>query len=128
MLSKDTVAFLCANGGQILDAAYPEVLGDAVRVPIPCASRLDVVHVLRAVEQGARRVLVVACPAGNCRSMVGPDEAERRLHRAAALLREAGSHAQCILARAAANAPEDLRSTLAASLEDAANQIEEAPA
>lgn len=128
MLGKDAVAFLCARGGRLLDEGHPEVLGDAVRVPIPCASRLDVIHILRAVEEGARTVVVVACPAGNCRSMVGPEEAEKRVRRAVALLQEAGSKARCILARAAGNAPEDLRTALAASVEDAADLTEEAPA
>lgn len=123
MLDSRAVAFLCENGGQILDEAHPEILGDALRVPIPCACRLDAIHVLRAVEQGAATIVVVACPIGNCRSMTGPEEAEKRLGRAATLLTEAGSRARCLLARAAGNAPEDLRSTLSTAL-----QNEEAPA
>ncbi len=109
----ERVLFLCERSGLLLDQTDPALLGTGVRVAIPCGGRLEVQHLLKAVERGAREVLVVACPLDNCRSRLGTEEAERRVERANRLLAEAGSTARCRVVRAAANAPHDLTSQLA---------------
>ncbi len=100
--------FLCERSGVILDNEHPELAGEGVRIPIPCGGRVDVRHLLAAVERGAREVIVIACPLDHCRSLLGTEEAERRVARANALLAETGSSARCRVVRAAANAPYDL--------------------
>jgi coenzyme F420-reducing hydrogenase delta subunit len=112
MLGKDAAAFLCRNSGALVDAEDPGLLGEAVRVVVPCGGRVDVLHLLKAVENGARTVVVVACHIDNCLSLSGTDEAELRVARANALLVESGSAARCAICRAAANAPADLRKAL----------------
>lgn len=112
MTDVKRVLFLCERSGAVLDDERPELLGEGVRVSIPCGGRVDVRHLLAAVENGAREVLIVACPLDNCRSLLGTEEAERRARRANALLEEAGSTARCRVVRAAANAPYDLKVAL----------------
>ncbi|MCE5259136.1 MAG: hydrogenase iron-sulfur subunit [Chloroflexi bacterium] len=58
--------------------------------PLPCGGSLDVLHVLRALESGAERVLVLSCYADACRSFNGNTWAEKRTAAAQALLTEAG--------------------------------------
>lgn len=120
MATGERVVFLCSRSGELLDQAHPEIIGPATRVVVPCGGRVDAVHILGAVERGAREVLVVACPLDNCRSFEGTNEAERRVRRANALIEEAGSGARCRLVRAAANAPYDLRAALAELEEETA--------
>ncbi len=58
--------------------------------PLPCGGSLDVLHILRALESGAERVLVLSCYADACRSLNGNAWAEKRAIAAQALLNEAG--------------------------------------
>jgi len=126
MLGKDAAAFLCRNSGALVDAETPELLGDATRVTVPCGGRIDVLHLLKAVESGARTVVVVACHLDNCKSLSATDEAELRVARANALLVEAGSAARCAICRAAANAPADLRRALSEAIRPIGNRGSEA--
>jgi len=59
-------------------------------LPVPCTGTVGTLHLLKALEQGADGVLVVACPEGNCHHLNGNLRAEKRLARARALLQEAG--------------------------------------
>ena len=59
-------------------------------VSLPCGSAIDELHILRAFESGAERVLVLACYNGACRSMDGSQWAAKRVEVARALLEEAG--------------------------------------
>lgn len=61
---------------------------------VPCAGRIDVLHLLKALEEGADGVLVVACPQGNCHHLTGNERAAKRLLYAQELLREAGMEAE----------------------------------
>ncbi|MBD3177775.1 MAG: hydrogenase iron-sulfur subunit [Armatimonadia bacterium] len=127
MFGRDVVTFVCRNSVALLDEESPELLGEAVRIVVPCAARVDALHVLRAVERGATMVIIGACPIGNCRSVTGPEEAEERLARAKALLDETGASARLHVVRAAANAPRDLEDALEKAMGDApASDTEEA--
>ena len=59
-------------------------------LPVPCTGTVGTLHLLKALEQGADGVLVVACPEGNCHHLNGNLRAEKHLARARALLQEAG--------------------------------------
>jgi len=61
---------------------------------VPCTGRIDVLHLLKALEEGADGVLVVACPEGNCHHLTGNERAAKRLAYAQDLLREAGMEAE----------------------------------
>jgi coenzyme F420-reducing hydrogenase delta subunit len=67
--------------------AYPA----AVRVlPVPCTGSVGIGDLLKALEQGADGVLLVACPEGNCHHLNGNLRAARRLKQARVLLQQAG--------------------------------------
>ena len=70
-----------------LKLAYPANL-KVVR--LPCAGKLDLLYVLRAFEEGADGVMVVACPLGNCHHVQGNRRAKARLERAQNLLEKIG--------------------------------------
>ncbi len=59
-------------------------------VRLPCGSAVDELHILRAFEAGADRVMILACYDGACRSVTGNRWAEKRVQGAKALLEEAG--------------------------------------
>jgi len=61
---------------------------------VPCTGRIDALHLLKALEEGADGVLVVACPEGNCHHLNGNERAAKRLAYAQELLREAGMEAE----------------------------------
>jgi coenzyme F420-reducing hydrogenase delta subunit len=69
------VAFCCDKSGYVaadmageLGMPLPETL-DIIRVP--CAGRIDALHLLRTLENGADGVLVFACHEENCQSLTG---------------------------------------------------------
>jgi len=88
------VAFCCVHSAyQAADAAgrmripYPE---NIIVVHIPCAGRVDTLHILRAFENGADGVVILACHEGACHHILGNIMAKERVERANALLREIG--------------------------------------
>jgi coenzyme F420-reducing hydrogenase delta subunit len=88
------VAFCCVHSAyQAADAAghmripYPE---NILMMRIPCAGRVDTLHILRAFENGADGVVILACHEGACHHISGNIRAKERVERANALLREIG--------------------------------------
>jgi len=75
MAKKDkTVLFACERSAYL--AAEEASLPEAVQmVSIPCACRMNVDVMLKALLGGASRVIVAGCHDGNCRSMDGAREA-----------------------------------------------------
>jgi F420-non-reducing hydrogenase iron-sulfur subunit len=61
---------------------------------VPCTGRIDELHLLKALEQGADGVLVVACPEGNCHHLTGNERVVKRMAYAQALVRETGFEAE----------------------------------
>jgi len=92
--SPDIVAFCCARSAyQAADTAgsmritYPENIRI---IRVPCAGRVDVLHILRAFEKGADGVLVLGCHEEACHHLSGNIRAKNRVSKANALLQEAG--------------------------------------
>lgn len=56
----------------------------------PCTGKVDVEYILKAFEEGADGVYVVACPIGNCHHVHGNVRATHRLAYARKLLEEVG--------------------------------------
>jgi F420-non-reducing hydrogenase iron-sulfur subunit len=56
----------------------------------PCTGKVDVEHILKAFEEGADGVYIVACPIGNCHHVHGNVRATRRLDYARQLLEQVG--------------------------------------
>jgi len=66
-------------------------LGSKIKFfPLPCSGRLDVLHLMRALESGAGKVFVVACPEGTCRYGQGNVRAQKRIDFAKGLISEIG--------------------------------------
>lgn len=66
-------------------------LGSGIRFfPLPCSGRIEALHFLKAIEAGARKVYLVACPQGACRYGQGNVRAKKRLDYAKSLIREIG--------------------------------------
>jgi F420-non-reducing hydrogenase iron-sulfur subunit len=82
--NKLTVAlFYCQHtpeGGegdrQSLEAKY----GKSLRLfPMPCSSRIEPIHLLRALEEFAHAAYVITCPEGECRYSDGNLRARKRV-------------------------------------------------
>jgi coenzyme F420-reducing hydrogenase delta subunit len=59
-------------------------------VELPCSGKFDVLHALRAIEDGADGVMVVGCLEGDCHFLQGNINARRRVDYVAHLLEEIG--------------------------------------
>lgn len=71
-------------------------VGSGVRFyPMPCTGRMEALHFLKALEAGARKVYLVACPEGACRYGQGNLRARNRLDYAKSLVREIGLSDDC---------------------------------
>jgi coenzyme F420-reducing hydrogenase delta subunit len=57
---------------------------------VPCTGRVDVIHLLRAIEDGADGVYVAGCLEGGCHFLTGNIKAKKRVHYAKQLLAEMG--------------------------------------
>ena len=98
--SDSTVAiFFCRQLDPEQDAnrrSLEKELGPKVRFfPLPCSGRIEALHFLKALETGARKVYLVACPEGACRYGQGNVRARKRLEFAKALVREVGISDDC---------------------------------
>ncbi len=58
--------------------------------PLPCSGRIEALHLLKALESGARKVYLVVCPEGACRYGQGNLRARKRVDYAKGLIREIG--------------------------------------
>ena len=57
---------------------------------VPCTGRVDVIHVLKALENGADGVYLAGCLEGECHFLVGNLRAKKRVGYAKQLLEECG--------------------------------------
>jgi F420-non-reducing hydrogenase iron-sulfur subunit len=57
---------------------------------VPCTGRVDVIHILKALENGADGVYLAGCLEGECHYLVGNLRAKRRVGYAKQLLDECG--------------------------------------
>jgi len=81
--SPRIVAFCCDRSGYVA-ADMAGQLGMALPVGleiirVPCAGRIDALHMLQALENGADGVLIVACHEENCQSLTGNLRAKARM-------------------------------------------------
>ncbi|MBI2857438.1 MAG: hydrogenase iron-sulfur subunit [Chloroflexi bacterium] len=59
-------------------------------VKLPCSGRTDIIHILKAFEDGADGVFIAGCEEGSCHFVSGNIEARRRVKRAKQILEQAG--------------------------------------
>ena len=77
--------FYCQNvpeSGEAERQALEKAYGLQIRLfPIPCSGRVEPAHLLRALEEYADAVYVIACPEGTCRYFEGNSRARKRVER-----------------------------------------------
>ncbi len=90
----ELTAFTCNYcGSMAADAAGTLRLTYPANVKLfrfPCTGKVDVEYILRAFEEGADGVYIVACPIGNCHHESGNIRAAKRVEYARKLLEEVG--------------------------------------
>lgn len=59
-------------------------------IRVPCTGKVDVIHILRALEKGADGVYVVGCLEGECRFNNGNLRARKRVEQAQQILETIG--------------------------------------
>ncbi len=98
--STNTAIFFCQQLDPDQDAnrrPLEKELGGRIRFfPLPCSGRIDVLHLLKALETGAEKVYLITCPEGACRYRQGNVRAGKRLDYAKSLIREIGMDAGCL--------------------------------
>ncbi len=86
--------FYCKNLPESSDENRRElekIYGSCVRFyPLPCSGRLEVLHLLRALEEFADAAFVIACPEGACRYFEGNRRAGKRVERAGSIIESIG--------------------------------------
>lgn len=59
-------------------------------IQVPCTGRIDVIHLMRALENGADGVYVAGCLEGECHFLSGNLKAKRRVARVHSILKAVG--------------------------------------
>jgi coenzyme F420-reducing hydrogenase delta subunit len=69
---------------------------DIALYPVPCTGRIEVRHLLGAIEAGADKVYVLACPEDSCRYRQGSMRARKRVALVQRLVAEIGLPPECV--------------------------------
>ncbi|MBF0379230.1 MAG: hydrogenase iron-sulfur subunit [Desulfamplus sp.] len=59
-------------------------------VQVPCTGRIDVIHILKALEEGADGVMVAGCLEGECHFLTGNLKAKKRVKSVSKILQDIG--------------------------------------
>jgi F420-non-reducing hydrogenase iron-sulfur subunit len=78
---------MAADTAGALRLSYPP---NVKLIRFPCTGKVDVEYILKAFEEGADGVYIVACPIGNCHHVHGNVRATKRLAYARQLLENIG--------------------------------------
>jgi len=84
-------ADMSADTAGALRVQYP---ANVKLVKLPCTGKTDIRYILKAFEEGADGVYIVACPIGNCHHVRGNERALRRVNKAKEILDEIGIGSQ----------------------------------
>ncbi len=80
-------AYMAADTAGALRITYP---ANVKVVKLPCTGKTDPRYLLKAFEEGADAVYVVACPMGNCHHVRGNERGLARVQRTRKLLDDIG--------------------------------------
>ena len=90
----ELTAFTCIYcGSMAADTAGAMRLNYPANVKLfrfPCTGKVDIEYILKAFEEGADGVYIVACSIGNCHHIHGNVRATKRLEHARQILEEIG--------------------------------------
>jgi F420-non-reducing hydrogenase iron-sulfur subunit len=59
-------------------------------IQVPCTGRVDIIHLLKAIEDGADGVYVAGCLEGECHFLTGNLKAKKRVRYVQGVLKEIG--------------------------------------
>ena len=79
--------YMAADTASALRIEYP---ANVKLIKLPCTGKTDTKYLLKAFEDGADGVYVIACPKGNCHHVRGNERGELRVARAKGMLDEIG--------------------------------------
>jgi F420-non-reducing hydrogenase iron-sulfur subunit len=93
-LTRTLAIFYCQNvpeSGEEVRQSLEKRYGKSIRLfPMPCSGRIDIVHLLRALEEFADAVYVITCPEGTCRYLEGNKRIKKRIERAKSIIESIG--------------------------------------
>ena len=110
-MNKGIIAFCCERSAYLAaDAVGKQGLhySESLRViKVPCAGRVDIIHILKAFEEGAAAVMVLGCEDGACHHVTGNIRAKERVTYSETLLKEVGLDGERVgMFNLAPNAPD----------------------
>ena len=79
--------YMAADTASALRIEYP---ANVKLIKLPCTGKTDAKYLLKAFEDGADGVYVIACPKGNCHHVRGNERGELRVERTKKMLDEIG--------------------------------------
>jgi coenzyme F420-reducing hydrogenase delta subunit len=83
-----------SSAAELLEGPYAAKGFNPFFAALPCSSKIEPSYLLKILADGADGVLVVACPEGHCRNLVGNVRAEKRINYVRTLLDKAGMGAE----------------------------------
>jgi F420-non-reducing hydrogenase iron-sulfur subunit len=93
-INRTLAIFYCQNvpeSGEDARQSLEKTYGRSIRLfPMPCSGRIDIVHLLRALEEFADAVHVITCPEGTCRYLEGNKKIKKRVERAKSIIESIG--------------------------------------
>ena len=94
IFEPEITAFMCiycgymaADTASALRLKYP---ANVKLIKLPCTGKTDARYLLKAFEEGADGVYVIACPKGNCHHVRGNERGELRVEHTKKILDELG--------------------------------------
>ena len=79
--------YMAADTASALRIEYP---ANVKLIKLPCTGKTDTKYLLRAFEDGADGVYVIACPKGNCHHVRGNERGELRVEHTKKILDDIG--------------------------------------
>jgi len=97
-LTPRIIVIYCHNAvlspEELREGGYLEEGFEVYFAALPCSSKIEPSYLLKIIADGADGVVVVACPEGHCRFIVGNNRAEKRINYTRKLLDSAGMGAE----------------------------------
>ena len=118
--------YYCRNavaGGMPSVLADLGLRGDVLLEAVPCSGRLDPRYMLKAFESGARKIGILACPRGQCKSMEGNLRAITRVRMVKDLLHESGLNPKLVKIVLPTDTSESALSTAAEELSKFVDEV-----
>lgn len=102
------VAYACENSGalaaEFAKELEPDLQDDLQIVRVPCSGKIDALYLLKALERGAKGVMLCVCHQENCKYVWGNKRAEKRKEQVRNLLQKVGLETERVeLVHVAAN-------------------------